>query len=180
MNIPSFDSLVGTELSKVFEQLQTARYFSLAGLSILYYDLILTLSSELSKIWSLEVRLGRALRAAYFVDRYAAAAIQVLYLCVFPFPVADLTAKWCIGSGVIIVAWTLVIGLCGEGLVIYVICCSWDWRRRAVRSLVVGWVLVTLAATISLALCLRAFLKQGAITFIDTSHHYARPVRNAF
>lgn len=57
-----------------------------AGLSILYYDLILTLPDEISNMWSLKGRLGRTLHAAYVVDRYGAAATTILYLCVCTYP----------------------------------------------------------------------------------------------
>jgi len=153
-------------LSDAVRQLFTARYLSLAGLSVLSYDLILTAPDELSIIWPSELRFGKALRAAFLFNRYGMMATTILYLCVVSFPVADFTSKWCIGSGAVVLYQSLLVSVCGEGLVIYVLCCSWNWRRGLTWSLIAGWTLVVLASIISFALCIEQFSENNSLTFV--------------
>lgn len=91
---------------------------------------------------------------------------MVLYLCVVAFPVADLTRNWCVGAGVIIILMNLMVSACGEGLVIYVLCCSWNWKRGITWMLIIGWSLVLIMGTVSLALCAAQFSKNNTVSFL--------------
>ncbi|KLO12050.1 hypothetical protein SCHPADRAFT_439949 [Schizopora paradoxa] len=93
MNVSSAISLIDT-ISEAVRLLFTARYVSLAGLSILTYDIVLTIREEMSVMWTFEYQPSKVLRSAFCFNRYGMMMSMLIYQCVVSFPVATLSTNW--------------------------------------------------------------------------------------
>jgi len=135
--------------------------FTLAGLAMLTYDIVLTFHQEWKLIWS---RPTLSLpRVAYLVNRYGTVLALIFYLMdcqVFnPLP-----RQQCVNSIIILCVFNIVSLALANGLVLLKISALWDNKRRPAVILIVGFMV-----TYSLSVVFMVRSLAGKVRF-DEAH----------
>jgi len=148
-------------------EITIARYISVVGLTVSIYDAFLMFHKEYEQVWSSKRHNNPFFRNILIFNRYGMLATSILYLSTVSIPVAKLSREWCIGSGSVVVLMHVVLGICGDGLVIYVLCWTWNWRRDVSWMLFTGLAITTCTSVCFISIAISQFYDKNVTYFLN-------------
>ncbi|KLO12055.1 hypothetical protein SCHPADRAFT_998432 [Schizopora paradoxa] len=153
-------------LANGLHQIQIVHYFVLSGITVWAYEYLTTFKSELLLMWMPRIRVGNLLRVVFLYCRYGI-LLQLLLFLYMTFPNEDFTSNRCNGITSMIFVMDILLAACGDGLVVYMICSSWNWRRDVTWILCSSIIVLYSAAIAFAGQTLSILLNEKDILFAD-------------
>ncbi|KAL5518323.1 hypothetical protein ACEPAH_5 [Sanghuangporus vaninii] len=139
---------LGTEDPIVeIEHLFAVRYLTLAGFTVLLYDIFLTFGDEVTVVWGSGH--WTVVKVAYLLNRYGACFLAMFYLS-FLMPVFNGSDGWIAGS--VDMVLDVTIETIGNGIVLYELICLWGTNKRVACLMAAGFIILHSATVVSLGI----------------------------
>jgi len=147
------------------ERLFDVKYLTLAGFTVLIYDIFLTMDEEILSVW--KTRRLSIVKFLYLMNRYGTVAYTLFYVVAL-YPTKNYSARWCENASWAIMSTHIIIITMGNGLILYKLIRLWDCKTNMLFWLMAGGFTVFHVVSIIFAVITDVQL-GGHITFVALS-----------